>query len=163
MPARAASNDGPRGAPSLLPKREPVAGSTVQITDRGRPVALHAPVDREATRATVPCLRRRRPLVGILSPAPRCSGPCSSRGDAGLARHCGSEENEVLPVTDASVPTTEGPGRTGDEAGEEGASADRLLFILAIDHRASLERDLYALTAPATATQAARITADKLI
>src|SRR5580704_19062851 len=66
-------------------------------------------------------------------------------------------------MTDASVPTTEGPGRTGDEAGEEGASADRLLFILAIDHRASLERDLYALTAPATATQAARITADKLI
>src|SRR5580658_2078704 len=66
-------------------------------------------------------------------------------------------------MTDASVPTTEAPNRTGNEAGEERASVDRLLFILAVDHRASLERDLYALTAPPTATQAARITADKLL
>ena len=66
-------------------------------------------------------------------------------------------------MTDASVPTAEAPNRTGNEAGEERAPVDRLLFILAVDHRASLERDLYALTAPATATQAARITADKLL
>ncbi|MEA9986766.1 MULTISPECIES: 2-deoxy-5-keto-D-gluconate 6-phosphate aldolase domain-containing protein [Subtercola] len=38
-----------------------------------------------------------------------------------------------------------------------------LLFILAADHRDSLERDLYKLTAPATPTEAARIVADKLL
>jgi myo-inositol catabolism protein IolC len=41
--------------------------------------------------------------------------------------------------------------------------AERLLFILAVDHRASLERDLYMLTAPPTPAQAERIVADKLL
>jgi 5-dehydro-2-deoxygluconokinase len=40
---------------------------------------------------------------------------------------------------------------------------DRVLLILAADHRASLERELYGLTAPATPEQAARISADKLL
>jgi myo-inositol catabolism protein IolC len=38
-----------------------------------------------------------------------------------------------------------------------------LVFILAADHRNSLERDLYGLTAPPTPSEAARITADKLV
>jgi myo-inositol catabolism protein IolC len=46
--------------------------------------------------------------------------------------------------------------------GQLPASASPLLMIAA-DHRASLERDLYGLTAPATPAQAARITADKLL
>jgi myo-inositol catabolism protein IolC len=66
-------------------------------------------------------------------------------------------------MSDAPVPTTEGPDRTGAEARERPPSADRPLLILAVDHRSSLERDLYGLTAPPTATQAARITADKLL
>jgi 5-dehydro-2-deoxygluconokinase len=44
-----------------------------------------------------------------------------------------------------------------------GGSADELLFILAVDHRASLERDLYGLTAPVSPAQAARISSDKLL
>jgi 5-dehydro-2-deoxygluconokinase len=44
-----------------------------------------------------------------------------------------------------------------------GLPEDRALLILAIDHRVSLERDLYGLTAPPTPAQAARITADKLL
>jgi len=40
---------------------------------------------------------------------------------------------------------------------------DRVLLILAADHRDSLERDLYGLTAPPTSAQAARISADKLL
>ena len=40
---------------------------------------------------------------------------------------------------------------------------NRLLLILAVDHRASLERDVYGLTAPPTPAQAARISADKLL
>jgi myo-inositol catabolism protein IolC len=40
---------------------------------------------------------------------------------------------------------------------------DRVLLILAVDHRASLERDVYGLTAPPTPIQAARISADKLL
>jgi myo-inositol catabolism protein IolC len=43
------------------------------------------------------------------------------------------------------------------------APEGRLLLILAADHRASLERDLYKLTAPPTPAQAARISADKLL
>ena len=39
----------------------------------------------------------------------------------------------------------------------------RPLLILAADHRGSLERDLYGLTAPATPPQAARISADKML
>jgi myo-inositol catabolism protein IolC len=44
-----------------------------------------------------------------------------------------------------------------------GVPEDQVLLILAIDHRASLERDLYGLTAPPTPAQAARISADKLL
>jgi myo-inositol catabolism protein IolC len=44
-----------------------------------------------------------------------------------------------------------------------GVPEDRVLLILAIDHRASLEHDLYGLTAPPTPTQAARISTDKLL
>ena len=44
-----------------------------------------------------------------------------------------------------------------------GVPEDRVLLILAIDHHASLERDLYGLTAPPTPAQAARISADKLL
>ena len=40
---------------------------------------------------------------------------------------------------------------------------DPLLLILAMDHRDSLERELYQLTAPPTPAQAARIAADKLL
>ena len=40
---------------------------------------------------------------------------------------------------------------------------DRVLLILAADHRTSLERDLYGLTAAPTPAQAARISADKLL
>jgi myo-inositol catabolism protein IolC len=41
--------------------------------------------------------------------------------------------------------------------------SDRVLLILADDHRDSLERDVYKLTAPPTPDQAARIAADKLL
>lgn len=40
---------------------------------------------------------------------------------------------------------------------------DPLLLILAMDHRDSLERELYRLTAPPTPAEAARIAADKLL
>ena len=43
------------------------------------------------------------------------------------------------------------------------SSAERALLILADDHRDSLEKELYKLTAPATPAQAARIAADKLL
>lgn len=42
-------------------------------------------------------------------------------------------------------------------------SAARALFILADDHRDSLEKELYKLTAPPTGPQAARIRADKML
>ena len=42
-------------------------------------------------------------------------------------------------------------------------SQERPVLVLAADHRESIERDLYGLTAPATPLQAARISADKLI
>lgn len=42
-------------------------------------------------------------------------------------------------------------------------TTDRVLFILADDHRDSLEKDLYKLTEAPTAAQAARIRADKLL
>ncbi len=44
-----------------------------------------------------------------------------------------------------------------------GVPEDRVLLILVIDHRASMEHDLYGLTARPTPTQAARISADKLL
>jgi 5-dehydro-2-deoxygluconokinase len=60
------------------------------------------------------------------------------------------------------------PAGAGNAAGAASADsaagpAEKTLLILAVDHRASLERDLYGLTAPPTPAQAARITADKLI
>jgi 5-dehydro-2-deoxygluconokinase len=42
-------------------------------------------------------------------------------------------------------------------------AADRVLLILAADHRDSLERDLYGLTAPPSPAEGARIAADKLL
>jgi 5-dehydro-2-deoxygluconokinase len=55
-------------------------------------------------------------------------------------------------------------GRTqaGAGSGQDGRPQDRVLLILAADHRNSLERDLYGLTAPPTPAQAARVSADKL-
>jgi myo-inositol catabolism protein IolC len=47
--------------------------------------------------------------------------------------------------------------------GQPPAGAARPLLILAADHRASLERDLYRLTAPPTPEQAARVSADKML
>jgi myo-inositol catabolism protein IolC len=44
-----------------------------------------------------------------------------------------------------------------------GGPDDRVLLILAVDHRAGMERDLYGLSAPPTPEQAARISADKLL
>jgi myo-inositol catabolism protein IolC len=44
-----------------------------------------------------------------------------------------------------------------------GGPEDRVLLILAVDHRASLERDLYGLSEPPGPAQAARISADKLL
>jgi len=43
------------------------------------------------------------------------------------------------------------------------SAASRALFILADDHRDSLEKELYKLTAPPTSVQAARIRADKML
>jgi myo-inositol catabolism protein IolC len=59
------------------------------------------------------------------------------------------------PMT-GSVEAAAGPMR-------DGVPGDGVLLILAVDHRASLERDLYGLTAPPTPAQAARISADKLL
>ena len=42
-------------------------------------------------------------------------------------------------------------------------SVNQVLLILAADHRDSLERGMYGLTAPPTPAQAARICADKLL
>jgi myo-inositol catabolism protein IolC len=56
-----------------------------------------------------------------------------------------------------------GPGRAGHGQVPGGASRDQVLLILAADHRDSMERDLYGLTAVPTPTQAARISADKLL
>jgi len=49
------------------------------------------------------------------------------------------------------------------EPGKEAAIHDRMLLILAADHRDSLERGMYGLTSEPTAAQAARICADKLL
>jgi myo-inositol catabolism protein IolC len=50
-----------------------------------------------------------------------------------------------------------------DTGGTPSAHAARPLLILAADHRNSLERDLYGLTAAPTPEQAARISADKML
>jgi myo-inositol catabolism protein IolC len=54
------------------------------------------------------------------------------------------------------------PAGAWNAAGGAGPG-EKTLLILAVDHRASLERDLYGLTAPPTPAEAARVTADKLI
>jgi myo-inositol catabolism protein IolC len=56
------------------------------------------------------------------------------------------------PITEAATGPPDG-----------GPPGSRVLLILAADHRDSLERELYGLTAPPTAAQAARISADKLL
>jgi myo-inositol catabolism protein IolC len=56
------------------------------------------------------------------------------------------------PITSAAQATADG-----------GVPEDRVLLILAVDHRASLERDLYGLTAPPSPAQATRISVDKLL
>ena len=56
------------------------------------------------------------------------------------------------------TPTTSPSAAAGLARG--GGPETGVLLILAVDHRASLERDLYGLTAPPTLAQAARISAD---
>jgi len=63
-------------------------------------------------------------------------------------------------VTD--IPAT-GPALADASPSPGGQPEDRVLLILAADHRNSLERDLYGLAAPPTPAQAARISADKLL
>jgi myo-inositol catabolism protein IolC len=59
------------------------------------------------------------------------------------------------------VPANSGPA-TAAPAGD-GVPGDQVLLILAADHRNSLEREMYGLTAAPTPDQAARISADKLL
>jgi myo-inositol catabolism protein IolC len=59
----------------------------------------------------------------------------------------------------SGIPVTEAAAGLPDGAAPDG----RVLLILAADHRDSLERGLYGLTAPPTPAQAARISADKLL
>jgi myo-inositol catabolism protein IolC len=54
-------------------------------------------------------------------------------------------------------------GRATATAAPAGRPEGRLLLILAVDHRNSLERDLYGLSAPPTPAQAARVVFDKLL
>jgi myo-inositol catabolism protein IolC len=58
---------------------------------------------------------------------------------------------------------TDSPAEAAAGSARGAGLEDRVLLILAVDHRASLERDLYGLKAPPTPAQAARITADKLL
>jgi 5-dehydro-2-deoxygluconokinase len=63
----------------------------------------------------------------------------------------------TTPAAGATTPDDEATPTSG--AGTQ----DRLLMICAIDHRASLERDMYGLTAPPSPAEAARIASDKLL
>jgi myo-inositol catabolism protein IolC len=56
-----------------------------------------------------------------------------------------------------------GPASAGASRADGGRREGQVLLILAIDHRNSLERALYGLTAPPTPAQAARVGADKLL
>jgi hypothetical protein len=57
-----------------------------------------------------------------------------------------------------------GPASSDGASTADGAQPeDRVLLILAADHRNSLERDLYGLTTPLTSAQAAWLSADKLL
>ncbi len=62
-------------------------------------------------------------------------------------------------MTHGSTSTAE----TAGGASPAGLPESPVLLILAVDHRNSLERDLYDLTTPPTPAQAARIGADKLL
>ena len=59
------------------------------------------------------------------------------------------------------VPANSGGSGTAPAGG--GVPRDQVLLILAADHRNSLEREMYGLTAAPTPDQAARISADKLL
>jgi myo-inositol catabolism protein IolC len=59
------------------------------------------------------------------------------------------------------VPTNS--GGAGTAPARDGMPRDQVLLILAADHRKSLEREMYGLTAAPTPDQAARISADKLL
>jgi len=59
--------------------------------------------------------------------------------------------------------TTTGTNPTEPAAEEGRPTSDRLLLILAVDHRNSLERDLYGLAGTIGPAEAARISADKLL
>lgn len=56
-----------------------------------------------------------------------------------------------------------GGGEAADLSNRPRAADDRVLLLLAVDHRNSLERDLYGLKGAISPTQAARISADKLL
>ena len=51
----------------------------------------------------------------------------------------------------------------GDPSAENGSVDAKVLLILAVDHRNSLDRDLYGLKGAISPAQAARISADKLL
>jgi myo-inositol catabolism protein IolC len=59
------------------------------------------------------------------------------------------------------VPANSGPAAAAPAG--DGVPGDQVLLILAADHRNSLEREMYGLTAAPTPDQAARISADKLL
>jgi myo-inositol catabolism protein IolC len=82
------------------------------------------------------------------------------RHDQGLA--ASPQVRYRLKVEGSSAETATAPAEAAIPPAR-GAPEDRVLLILAVDHRASLERDLYELTAPPTPAQAARISADKLL
>ena len=62
----------------------------------------------------------------------------------------------------SDTPAT-GPALAGASLGPGGQPDDRVLMILAVDHRNSLERHLYGLTVSPTPDQAAQISSDKLL
>jgi 5-dehydro-2-deoxygluconokinase len=66
-----------------------------------------------------------------------------------------------------SDPSTTDPagncGGRSDPPSQPGSADDRVLLILAVDHRNSFEHDLYGLKDPISSAQAARMSADKLL
>jgi Uncharacterized protein conserved in bacteria (DUF2090) len=89
-------------------------------------------------------------------PAISQSGKCLARC---TPKPFGSRWERFI-VTDTAAT---GPALADASSAPGGQPDDRVLLILAADHRNSLERDLYGLTAPPTPAQAARISADKLL
>jgi myo-inositol catabolism protein IolC len=90
--------------------------------------------------------------IPAISQSGKCLASCTHKP-------FGSRRERFI-VTD--TPAT-GPALAGASPAPGGQADDRVLLILAADHRDSLERDLYGLTAPPTPAQAARISADKLL